>query len=488
MVPYSGAPPHDRRTFVRRLAGGLTAVGAGGAVGACSHLAATDFSARRPDALLLLLSDTHSAHHRYARIVAAIDEVIAANPGVPALVLFNGDLFERANPVARRGAGVLDLAFVAALAARAPVVFNLGNHEASVLDLGAAVRALEDSGARVVSSIADAGSGRPLAPARRTLDVGGVRLEVAGIATDDLATYRAEQRDRLRIPDPARHAAATLGGLGSGVDGAIVLTHAGLPADRAVIAAAPAGALLLGGHDHLRFGHRSVAGHYLHVGHWADAIAVVEVRAGAGAAEWPSRTLMIDTVATEDSRMAAGFESAAERHLEPEDREVVGITDRALPFREAALRAVAAVRDAAGADVAVIGNTTFGDGLPAGPVPRYRFHAFLRFDNPLFVATLDGARLAAILAAANQFDDVPFERRTGEYLVATLVEPPDPARRYRLAADGWIRTHADRYLGFRPDFQELEGRSLRDVVAASLGAARPTISRPRTSSSRARTT
>jgi len=483
MVPYSGAPPHDRRTFVRRLAGGLTALGAGGVVGACSHLAAIDSSERRPDALLLLLADTHSAHHRYARIVAVIDEVIAAHPDVPIAVLFNGDLFERANPVARRGAGELDLVFVAALAARAPVVFNLGNHEASVLDMRAAVRALEDAGAAVVSSIADAGSGRALAPARRRVEVGGLKLEVAGIATDDMATYRAEQRDRLRIPDPARHAAATLGGLGSGVDGAIVLTHAGLPADRAVIAAAPAGALLLGGHDHLRFQHRTHGGHYLHVGHWADAIGVVEVHAGAGAAAWPVRSLMIDGVVTEDAPIAAHVASDAERYLEPEDREVVGFTDRALPFREAALRAVAAVREVAGADVAVIGNTTFGDGLPAGPVARHRFQAFLRFDNPLFVATLDGARLAAILAAANQFDDVPFERRTGEYLVATPMDTPRRADSYRLVADGWIRMNAERYLGFRPDFEAVEGRSLRDVVAASLGAARPAISPPGTSTS-----
>jgi 5'-nucleotidase / UDP-sugar diphosphatase len=480
MTRYPDARLPDRRTFVRRLAGGLVALGAGGMTGACSRFAAIAPPARRPDALLLLLSDTHAAHHRYARILSVLDATLAAHPGVPAAVIFNGDVFERANPVALRGEGELDLEFVAALAARAPVVFNLGNHEASVLTMSAAVRALEDAGAAVVSSISGAG-GRPLAPTRRTVDVGGVRLDVAGIATDDMATYRAEQRDRLSVPDPARHAAASLGGLGSGVDGAVVLSHAGLPADRAVIAAAPAGALLLGGHDHLRFQHRTDGGRYLHVGHWADAIGVVEVHAGTAAAEWPVRMSMIDGVPTEDAAMARRVARAADRFLEPEDREVVGFTDRALGFREAALHAVAAVRDAAGADVAVIGNTTFGDGLPSGPVPRHRFHAFLRFDNPLVVATVAGTRMNSILSAANQFDDVPFERRTGEYLVATPVDSARRTRSYRLVADGWIRMNAERYLGFRPDFEVLEGQSLREVVAASLsGPGRSSVPTPPT--------
>jgi 2',3'-cyclic-nucleotide 2'-phosphodiesterase (5'-nucleotidase family) len=142
---------------------------------------------------------------------------------------------------------------------------------------------------------------------------------------------------------------------------------------------------------------------------------------------------------------------------------------RALPFREASIMAAAMVRDAADADVGAIGNTTFGDGLPRGAVTRHRFRAFLRFDNPLVRATVDGATLRAVLARSNHFEEMPFADRTGEYLVATPLAPIVPGRRYTIATDGWIRANAERYLGTSAlQFEEVSGPSLRDVVARGL--------------------
>jgi hypothetical protein len=72
---------------------------------------------------------------------------------------------------------------------------------------------------------------------------------------------------------------------------------------------------------------------------------------------------------------------------------VVGRTTAALGPAEAARFVVAALREAAGADAAFIGNTTFGAGLPGGAVTREEFDACVRFDGTIFTAEVDGARL-----------------------------------------------------------------------------------------------
>jgi hypothetical protein len=53
--------------------------------------------------------------------------------------------------------------------------------------------------------------------------------------------------------------------------------------------------------------------------------------------------------------------------------------------------------------------------------------------------------------------------------VATPLDPVDPARRYTVATDGWIRLNARRYLGVEPPFEEVDGLRLKPVVAARLG-------------------
>ena len=50
-------------------------------------------------------------------------------------MLIDGDVFEQGNVVARRSAGAIDFAMLAALAQRVPTVLNVGNHEPEFYDL-----------------------------------------------------------------------------------------------------------------------------------------------------------------------------------------------------------------------------------------------------------------------------------------------------------------------------------------------------------------
>ena len=82
-----------------------------------------------PEAIVVLMGDQHSAYERTAQFVAHLDRLQRENPGTPFAILINGDSLEYGNVVARRTAGAVDFAMFAALAARAPTVINLGNHE-----------------------------------------------------------------------------------------------------------------------------------------------------------------------------------------------------------------------------------------------------------------------------------------------------------------------------------------------------------------------
>lgn len=417
-----------------------------------------------PAAVLVLLADTHSAHASYPSLLAAVDEVLAAADG-EALLLFNGDVFERGNVVTRRGHGHLDLQFVRALSRRAPLVFNLGNHEGALEPIADAADRLRDAGAAVVSNITNAATGRSLADPAVHMRLAGRRLTVAGLATSNYATYRAEIRSTIRVDEGPAYAAARLGSLMDGAELGIVLSHEGVALDGVMLSDLPPGTLLAGAHDHLRFHHQQDGLLYVHPGHWGASASVITLHDGPAGPSWQHQPLPIPHAG--DADFAAAVAQAEDELLEDEDREAVGWLPAALGWEDAAVLAVEAVRDHAGADVAMIGNTTFGAGLPAGNVSRHAFDAFLRFDNALYVAQVPAGVMQTMLRRANQFGDVGFARRTGEYAVASPVQLRDAAS-YILAVDGWIRLNAQRYLGAAPEFREVGGPGLRDVVLGRL--------------------
>lgn len=405
------------------------------------------------EALLVITGDMHSAYERTAQFVGLVDQLQAGHPGLPVAILLNGDTQEYGNSLARRSAGEVDFALYAALARRAPTVLNLGNHDADYLAVEETVQRATAAGVQVVSNITNRGTGQPFAPATTRLKLGPHEATIVGLATDALATYRVAVRPSLDLANPVVWARAQFPGLlappaGGPAPLPVILSHCGLAADRELLALVPDGTLFSGAHSHLRFVEPFQRTVYFHSGSWTQHVALAWLRRDeSGAPRWQVETVPVPLAGPADPELAALIQEVRARHLTPEDRAVVGQSRRAMETPEAAQFVAQVLRDGARVAAAFIGNTTFGAGLPAGDVTQLEFDACVRFDGPIYTAEVEGARLAALLAAANQGPETPFAQRGGEFNFAAGPSTIDPARRYRIATTDWGAKNTARYFG-----------------------------------------
>lgn len=427
-----------------------------------------------PEALIIVAADQHSAYERTAQIVAAVDRLAAEHPGLPLAILLDGDTLENGNAVARRSGGIVDFAMFSALAKRAPTVVNLGNHETEFDDLAAVVARIQATGARVVSNLTDRNTGRLAAPSSVRLRLGTREAVVAGAATDDVSTYREAVRMSLSVPQPARWARTELAPLLGAAPVTIVLSHAGLQADREMLPLVPDGTLFAGAHDHLRFVQAFGRTVYVHSGSWNAFLTLAWLhRDAAGTVRWEVEQRPISSSDPADPELAALIRRTEATFLSPEDRAVVAHVPAALAPVEAARTVAGALKRGSGVDAAFIGNTTFGGGLPASDVTRAAFDSCVRFDGTVFVAAIDGARLRRLLAAANQGPDTPFDMRGGEFNVADGPPSIDETTTYRIATTDWGAKNTARYFG-EPAiaWQEQRGMSLKATVLRALADGR----------------
>ncbi|HTL68642.1 MAG TPA: 5'-nucleotidase C-terminal domain-containing protein [Lacunisphaera sp.] len=423
-----------------------------------------------PAALVILAADQHSAYERTAQVVAMVDGLRAANPGVPLAVLIDGDTLEYGNVVARRSGGAIDFAMLAALARRAPTVLNLGNHEPEFFDLAETVHRAQAAGVSVISDITDRATGRPFAPASTVLHLGRVDAVVAGLATDHLGTYRAAIRASLAIPEPVGWAKANLPAVLAASAAPIVMSHAGLAADRAILPSVPEGTLYAGAHDHLRFVQPFGRTVYVHSGSWNQFLSLAWLdRDETGKWRWTVEQVPVEATAPGDPEIARLIDATRARYQEAADRAVVGHASAARTSDEAGRFAARALAAAAGAEAAFIGNTTLGSGLPAGAITRSDFDGCVRFDGGICTAEIDGARLQRLLQAANQGPATPFAERHGEFCYAAGPAAIDPGAHYRIATTDWGARNSAAYFGAPAiEWHEQPALRLKSVVAAAL--------------------
>jgi 2',3'-cyclic-nucleotide 2'-phosphodiesterase (5'-nucleotidase family) len=438
-------------------------------------LTGTLLQAAAPEALVILAGDQHSAYERTAQVVATVDRLKTAYPGLPLAILLNGDTLEYGNIVARRSAGAVDFAMFAALARRAPTILNVGNHEPEFHDLTETVARLSATGVTVVCNITNRATGQPFAPASAKLRLGRDEFSVVGVTTDNLATYRVAVRPALDLADPVVWAQRNFPTLLAGDAPAILLSHAGIKADRGLMPLVPAGTLLAGAHDHQRFVHPFDRGVYVHSGSWNEYLTLAWLhRDAAGRPRWVVEQIPVPADGPADAELAALIRETRGKHLTPEDTAVVARTAAALAPTAAARLVVGLLREAASVDAAFVGNTTFGAGLPAGDVTREEFDACVRFDGTIFTAEVDGARLTQLLAAANLGPDTPFELRRGEFSHAAGPAGIDQAKTYRLATTDWGARNTARYFGDPAiTWREQTGLRLKAAALAKLNGANP---------------
>lgn len=438
----------------------------------CALLLGVGFvrAADRPDAIVLVTGDMHSAYDRTAQFLARVDRVKAENPGVPLAILIDGDTFELGNVVALRSQGVIEFALFTALAQRAPTVLNLGNHEPEFFDMADTVARVRATGVKVVGGNArDRATGRPFTEPTVQVKLGALEATVVGIATDRLATYRVAVRPSLDVADPVGWAQQNLPVLLEGVFLPIVMTHTGVKVDRAILPLLPDGTLFAGAHDHLRFVHREGHTVYFHSGSWTEFLSIARLQRAAGGRTWEIEQAPIAADDPADEKLAALIHETMRKYLTPEETAIVGRAPRALGPTEAAMFVVEAARKAAGVDAAAIGGTTFGAGLPAGDVSRFALDACVRFDGSLFVGELSGAQLKKILAHANQGPDTPFAYREGENLLVAAPATIDPQKTYRLVTTDWGAKNAKNYFGdAAPAFSERPELKLKAAAISAL--------------------
>ncbi|MEJ6391853.1 5'-nucleotidase C-terminal domain-containing protein [Gymnodinialimonas sp. 2305UL16-5] len=417
------------------------------------------------EVLALSMADLHSPYARLPQVLAEIDR-IGAETGLPMIFIINGDTFERGNVAALRSGGSVDLAFWDALVRRGPTILNLGNHETALVDdMATAVAQAEGLGLHVVGNLIDNRRGRFFAPYATSITAGGHRIGALGLAATNPFVYREPVRQTLQFLDPAAFAAETFGAVVEGNDMSLMLSHAGVADDKAILPTLPEGVAMIGAHDHLSFVDESMPVPYVHGGSWAGALTVIGLAPGA------HPTVEMRPIGVEmdaDGALAEMIAATLAEHLTPEETAVIGTTNVARDLPASILFAAEAVRAAAGADIAMLGHTTFGQPLPQGEVTRYDFDAYIRFDGDIQMVELSGADLTAIMGRANQHLATSLDQRSGDFVHAAQIDI-DPEASYRLAVNGWTAINQGAYLGREDlEFSAVEGLHLKQVVADAL--------------------
>jgi 2',3'-cyclic-nucleotide 2'-phosphodiesterase (5'-nucleotidase family) len=414
---------------------------------------------------VIVLSDLHSAYDRMGQLLATVEGEVASSR-VPSIIVLNGDLFEAGNAVATRSGSEIDWAFLKGLSETAPTVMNIGNHESDIdNDLAHFVTRAEGLGVKVLTNITDPRTGALYAPSSATLEVGDARVTFAALGVDNLFTYPKATRAQLSVPEPVEWAKANLKDLLKDGDINIVLSHAGVMPDKAILPMLPDGTLMIGGHDHLNIEYSQGNTRYLHTGCWAVAATAAEIDGPNQAARFTR--LDIDPTAPASEKLAALIPAVMAKYLTAEDTARVGKSGKAMSNDETGLFVAAAMAEKAGADIGFIGHTTFGAGLPEGDVSLYAFNSSVRFDGKMMKAEVDAKSLSEILARCNQFGDFAFAKRTGDYLYAN---PKVPGKdRFTIVCNDWSAKNQKSYFG-REDmtFTEIPALMVKAVALEKL--------------------
>ncbi len=433
-------------------------------------LIAHPHAASAPKFQIIHLADLHSAVDQYPTLLGALTRLQADQPRTPRLILINGDLFEAGDPIAARSAGQLDWVLLERLRSFGPVVLNIGNHEFDVVDPDALVSRAAELDIILVGNVALTDGSAP-APAAVNVTVGNSELRIVGVTTDQLATWPPRLREQLQLSEPASWIEEHWQELTAGAELIVLASHAGLQADRqmlATLARGPQPLLFFAAHDHLLLLDSIAGTPYVHSGSGAEYFALATIRLDSDAHPEAQITL-IAAQGPEDAVMAKAVQQLQDTKLASCERQAVGWIDEAMALPDAARWASAQLQQDPGVDAVFLNHTSFGAGLPAGALSRYRFDRFLRFDNGLMQVEVDAATLLRIAARAQAQQSLPLAERSGDRLHGIWPEPED-GRRYRLLTSDWIAMPANqpRYLGETLPFEPVGGPSIKARLLETL--------------------
>ena len=436
-----------------------------------SAFSSEQYEATSAELVIVNIADLHSAYDNYPYLLQGIQDLSARHGKDNLVTLINGDIFEYGNVVARHSSGEADWLFLQKLQEHSRVILNLGNHEFDFQSPTEFIERAEATGIHVIGNIGTTDDPY-LAPPFIDVEVADTKVRIIGIATSTINTYPPEYRESLVIPNAAAWFSENFTELGGQAAHVIIASHAGIHDDRQILEQIKPDddvLFMVGGHNHLVL-RESVNGiDYHQNGLKGERLSIASLRWSNDAIEVDLRIIDVETLQGQDGSMAAEIRRLRQQYLGEQQLEVIGQVARNKSLPEAALWAVDALREKSNADLAVLNHTSFGSGLSAGELKRYRFDEFVRFDNEVMVAEIDGKTLESILAKANQHRYPSIENRSGDFLYANDIEI-DPESTYQLATSAWIADSANqvRYLGVELPFEKLSDLTTKGLLIEAL--------------------
>jgi len=426
-----------------------------------------------PDVVFVNIADTHSAYDSYPVLLAAIEELAESYAAETQMVfLFNGDLFELGVVVASRSEGAADWAFLERLGALGDVIINVGNHEFDFISPFDFVAAARQSGAVVIGTVGTTETPE-LTPVSTDIVAGTEVIRIVGVGTDQANTYPQSIRDSLEIPAPVDWVVENWSDVVAGADYTVLASHAGLASDVEILDSIGGDDSILfavGAHDHLTI-RESVNGTvYMHNGFRGERFNVTELYRTPTGFVTEFRDVVTASLEGYDEALSALISELREQHLTEEDLAVVGTIRQDFTVLEAARWATEEVRSFTGADAAFLNHSSFGAGLPAGPLPRYRFDQFMRFDNDVMRARVDSETMRTILARANQHEQTDVRRRTGDFLYTNSDIQVRDGQVYDIVTSSWVALDFNqmRYLGTTVEFEQIPGITTKEILIQAM--------------------
>lgn len=367
----------------------------------------------------------------------------------------------------------------------------VGNHEFDNGQPALRERAAEARFPFLAANIAGDGPWRP-AEIRK---VGSLRVALFGLTTEEtpVATHPRNVKG-LVFNDPFAAARRMVAELRPRADLIVALTHLGAEEDEKLAAAVPGIDVIVGGHTHTRIEQPESIGGTLVLQAFERGVFLgrldLEVVAGKVTAH-RYRLLPVTAAAGEDPAVAAlvaGYlQRLGDRMNEPVGTAVLDLegSKDAMRTRETNLGNLVAdaMREASGADVALINGGTIRAGIPAGPVTVGTIFNVLPFDNWLISFAITGKELRESLETGvsrvevrdGGFPQVSGMTYTfdplapaGSRIVSVSVggAPLDETRRYVLATHDFLAAGGNGYTvfaGHEPVYND-SGRWLRVVL------------------------
>jgi 2',3'-cyclic-nucleotide 2'-phosphodiesterase (5'-nucleotidase family) len=311
----------------------------------------------------------------------------------------------------------------------------------------------------------------------RSLSVGGRRIALLGLTTGELTHIVSVRRNAgVAVSDPVASAAELVPDLRRSSDVVIVLSHLGLDEDRRLAARVPGIDVIVGGHSHtLLKAPVFVLNAANENGYHGTAI----VQAGSRG-EWVGRT----TLHFEGRRLSRVTGTVLP--VRPEEGEEAEIARLLEPYRDSMATAMSvrvlrsprrygteglrdgdtplgnfvadALRDAAGADVAIQNVGGIRAGIPAGDVTVGALYTVLPFDNRVVVVDMKGWQVRQLLdfiarriggGGFAQVSGVRFGvRRDRATDIRVGGAPLESDRTYRVATIDFLYDGGDGYTAF----------------------------------------